>query len=82
MTKDEITAKLDAAGIEYDGRLSAENLAELLPAEGKDLVTCEVLRDYWPTDDPQDRVRRGTFVDVSKDEAMDGLEAGTLRRVK
>lgn len=31
MTKDEITDKLDAAGIEYDGRLSSEKLRALLP---------------------------------------------------
>lgn len=45
-------------------------------------VMCEVLRDYWPTENEIDRVRKGTIVEVTPDEAMDGMEAGLLKRVK
>lgn len=46
------------------------------------LVTCEVLRDYWPTDNQEDRVRKGVIVEVSVEAAMDGLESGALKRIK
>ena len=43
-------------------------------------VKCVVLRDYWPTED--NRVKAGSIVDVSPEDAMDGVEAGRLSRVK
>lgn len=43
---------------------------------------CEVLRDYWPTDKQEDRVRKGQIVELSADEALDLVEAGRVRRVK
>jgi hypothetical protein len=50
-------------------------------AEKKDkLVQCEVLRDYWTEEG--ERVRKGTGVEVTAEEAMTGLENNTLKRVK
>ena len=49
------------------------------------MVRCVVLRDYWaePEEDGAEvRVRAGTMVEVTADEALDGIEAGTLSRVK
>lgn len=43
-------------------------------------VTCKILRDFWPKDD--DRVRAGTIVEMSVDDAMDGMEKGLVERVK
>lgn len=83
MTKDEIKEKLDNAGIEYDARLSIDKLAALLKSNTQTSgVLCIVQRDYWPTDSDEDRVRAGTVVEVSADEAMDGMESGLLQRVK
>lgn len=45
-----------------------------------DTVAAEVLRDYWPTDRDEDRVRAGTVVQVTKDALIAGLEAGVLKR--
>ena len=46
-------------------------------------VACRVLRDYWTdAEPPHNRIRKGTIVDVTSEEAMDGMEAGTLERVK
>ena len=44
------------------------------------MVACTVLRDYWPKAD--ERVPAGTIIHVTPDEAMDGIENGTLSRVK
>lgn len=62
MTKDEIKAALDEAGIEYDARLGVEKLEALLPKNDAEPVAaqklksrgvlCVVQRDYWPT--PED----------------------------
>lgn len=83
MTKDEIKDKLDDLGVEYDARLGIEKLAALLKANQQTGgVLCIVQRDYWPTDSDEDRVRAGTIVEVSADEAMDGMEAGLLARVR
>ena len=82
MTKEEIMDKLDAAGISYDRRLGAEKLAELLPAEkpasGK--VLCTVVRDFWPEEGV--RIRKGQIVELDPMEAIVGIEAGGLERVK
>lgn len=43
-------------------------------------VRCIVLRDFWPEED--NRIRAGSVIDVTPDEAMDGLERGTLARMK
>ena len=86
MDKDEIKAKLDAAGIEYDARWGAEKLAALLPAETvveapkAQTVACVVLRDFWPAEN--DRVRAGTILDLDPMAAIDGIESGLFSRVK
>lgn len=46
----------------------------------QDTFPCEVLRDYWNAD--RERIRKGTIVDLPASEAMDGVEAGRVRRVK
>lgn len=46
-------------------------------------VACTVLRDFWTADDEKGgRVSAGTVIEVTPEEAMDGIEAGTLSRVK
>lgn len=88
MTKEEIMAELDSLGIEYDGRLGAEKLAALLPsgevsnAPAAKTVKCRVLRDYWPTENQMDRVRKGDIIEATLEQALDGVEAGNLERVK
>ena len=80
--ENELRAELDALGVEYDGRWGVEKLEKALAKAQPATVTCEVLRDYWPTDDQSDRVRKGTMVDVTMEAALDGIEAGALRRIK
>lgn len=43
-------------------------------------IKCLVLRDYWDAEGV--RVPAGTEVTLDAEEAMDGVEAGTLSRVK
>lgn len=81
MTEQEIKAKLDELGIEYDGRWGVDRLSALLP-KTPDMVMCQVQRDYWPTDDEMSRVRKGEIVEVSTLEALDGIESGALKRIK
>jgi len=45
-------------------------------------IRCLVMRDFWPTDAEEDRVRAGTMIEVTAEEALDGIESGTLSRVK
>lgn len=44
------------------------------------MVACTVLRDFWPEEDV--RVAAGTIIEVPVAAAMDGVENGTLSRVK
>jgi len=50
------------------------------------MVTVRVLRDYWVANeadpDQPERIRKGTIVDVPVEAALDGIESGTLARVK
>lgn len=84
LTKEQIAAKLDAAGIEYDGRLGADKLAELLPKEDskadEKTVEMRLRRDWWPAEGV--RKRKGEIVTVTVEKAMDGMESGFLERVK
>lgn len=85
MTKDEISARLDKLNVEHDKRASKAELADLLAkhkgaSEGK--VICRVLRDFWPTEDDNDRVRKGEIVEVDTESAFLGIETGTLERVR
>ena len=44
------------------------------------LIAVRIERDFWDADGT--RHRKGTIVDVPVDAALDGVEAGTLSRVK
>jgi hypothetical protein len=46
----------------------------------KQTVACEVLRDFWPTEDG--RIRAGTIVDLDPIDAIDKIEAGMVRKVR
>lgn len=41
----------------------------------------EVCRDFWPTDNRDDRVRKGTVIEMTAAEALDGVSCGALRKV-
>jgi len=43
-------------------------------------IKCVILRDYW--DESGERQSAGKEVDLPAEEAMDGVEAGTLSRIK
>ena len=45
-------------------------------------VTCVVLRDYWPSDVEEDRVRAGTIIDLEPMDALDKIEAGMVKRMR
>ncbi len=94
MTKDEIIAKLEEAGIEHDGRWSKAKLEALLPGEDipepvlvteavrRELVTCRVVRDFWPSANEDDRVRKGQIIELTPMDAIDAIEAGAVERVR
>lgn len=44
------------------------------------LVQCVVNRDYWPTEG--ERVRKGTIIEITPEEALDGIETGAISRLK
>lgn len=46
------------------------------------MTKVRVLRDFWPTDRDEDRVRAGTEIEVNMETLVDGLEKGILERVK
>lgn len=48
----------------------------------KKKMKARVLRDFWPTNNENDRVRAGTIVEVDADAMIQGLESGILERVK
>lgn len=48
----------------------------------KKKIAAEVLRDYWPTGNQMDRVRKGQIVEVTAEDLIEGMENGTLKRVK
>lgn len=52
------------------------------PAASAGMILCRVLRDFWPTDSQEDRVRKGEMVEVTIDQALDGVESGALQRVR
>lgn len=79
----DLKAQLDAAGIEYDGRWGVDRLRQALAKEqSPGMVLCRVKRDFWPTEDENDRVRKGQVIEVSALEALDGIESGALERVR
>lgn len=48
--------------------------------DGERTVECVVLRDFWDAEGV--RHREGTVIAASVEEALDGVEAGILSRVK
>lgn len=52
------------------------------PPKAPQMVQCEVLRDFWPTENQQDRVRKGTIVEMDPMQAIEAIENGSARRVK
>jgi hypothetical protein len=62
--------------------MSEETKAPEKAAPAPKLVKARVLRDFWPTENDEDRVRAGQVVEVTKDALIEGLEAGVLERVK
>lgn len=48
----------------------------------EDLIPARVLRDFWPTEKQEDRVRKGQVIDVTANDLIEGMENGTLERVK
>ena len=51
-------------------------------AKKTEKISAQVLRDYWPTDNQMDRVRKGQVIEVTAEELIEGMEKGTLQRVK
>ena len=51
-----------------------------MPAKKQDKIKIEVLRDYWDADG--NRHRKGGVEEVSVDAALDGIEAGMMKRHK
>lgn len=47
------------------------------------LIECRVIRDFWTKDDENGgRVKAGTILELSPEDAIDGIESGNLARVK
>lgn len=44
------------------------------------MVQCVVNRDFWPAEG--ERVRKGTIVEMTAAEALDGIESGAMSRLK
>lgn len=79
---DRLRAALEAETEEVEAEVAEEPVEAAEPAPRSDMVMVRVLRDYWPTDSQEDRIRKGTLQEVSALEALDGIESGTLERVK
>lgn len=89
ITVNDIKAKLSELEIEFDATakkaellelLNPETIAEMEATPKVDLIPCVVLRDFW--DEKAVRTRKGKIIEVTAEEAMDGMENGTLERVK
>lgn len=48
----------------------------------EETVLAIVMRDFWTGEDDESRQRAGKMIEVSKDDLIAGLEAGTLARAK
>ena len=45
-------------------------------------IKVRVLRGFWPTENPMDRVFAGAIIEVDTETLINGLEKGILERVK
>jgi hypothetical protein len=48
----------------------------------EETVLAIVMRDFWTSDDDESRQRAGKMIEVTKDDLIAGMEAGTLARAK
>lgn len=86
----DLKAQAEELGIKVDGRWSDERIQQEIDnalAEPKKAAEptgktqpFRINRDYW--DESGERHRKGEIVELSADDALDGLESGALSRVK
>lgn len=86
----DLKAQAEELGIKVDGRWSDERIQQEIDnalAEPKKAAEPKgktqpfrINRDYW--DEAGDRHRKGEIVELSAEDALDGLESGALSRVK
>lgn len=73
-------------GIKIDGRWSDERLQQEIdaslatPAKAENTVAVMIKRDIW--DAEGERHRKGSIIEMTVNEAMDAVEAGSVTRVK
>ena len=60
--------------------MATEKTKEIVEEIDEETLQAMVLRDFWPTDNEEDRVRAGSIIEVTKDQMIDGLERGVLAR--
>lgn len=51
-----------------------------MPSKDEKLIRCVILRDFWNSDG--ERQAAGKQIELPAEAALDGVEAGTLSRVK
>lgn len=44
------------------------------------MIKAVVMRDFWPDDKEENRVRAKAIIDVTKDQLIDGLTTGVLAK--
>ncbi|WP_454916544.1 hypothetical protein [Xanthobacter sediminis] len=80
----DLKAQAEALGIDIDNRWGEARLKKEIAAHTPQVPVqrpFRVARDYWPADGGE-RVRKGAIVELTADEALDGLESGALTRVR
>ncbi|BEV44771.1 hypothetical protein [Afipia carboxidovorans] len=85
----DLKTQAEELGIKVDGRWSDERIQQEIAAVKPAAATSEprarvqpfkINRDYW--DEQGARHRKGEIVELTADDALDGLESGALSRVK
>jgi hypothetical protein len=82
----DLKTQAESLGIKVDGRWSDERIQQEIDAVNASnkpqdrLIPVKVLRDFW--DGSGNRCQKGTVVEVSVDDALDGVAAGSFERVK
>jgi hypothetical protein len=91
--RDVLKARATELGITFPANVKTEKLKELIaaaenptPASTAKTYPYRVNRDFWTENkkDPDSpiRTRKGTIVEMTADDAQDGLESGAISRVK